>query len=220
MTCQRVVFNFILDFFALVSKFPQHFSEFSVFRGFFWVRHQRQELGSHRCTWSAPKFPKKATCAKKLLIRYSSMVAWVYFPFLIHSLDLTRLASHSRTWSAPIFHPPSPTKKVTCAPFTVGCDQASKCEYVCDTKQLKDFTLFFWKFWQNLLFPVPICGFLDPALIDPLRFLYSVALPSPTNSSSTTIRIKIVSRNYSRELNNTQSVQYKELVTELTTEVS
>ena len=70
-------------------------------------------------------------------------------------------------------------------------------------------------------FPLDVYGFLNPPLSDPcvFAFFYSATLPT-TNSSRTTIRIKIVSRNYSRELNNTQSVQYKELVTELTTEVS
>ena len=50
------------------------------------------------------------------------------------------------------------------------------------------------------------------------RLLPLESLPT-TNRSRTTVRIRIVSRNYTRELDNRESVQYKELVTELTTEV-
>ena len=50
-------------------------------------------------------------------------------------------------------------------------------------------------------------------------FLDSVTLPS-TNTSSTTVRLRITSRDYRQELNDTQSVQYRELVTELTSAVS
>ena len=50
-------------------------------------------------------------------------------------------------------------------------------------------------------------------------FLYSVTFPT-TNTSSTTVRLRITNRDYTQELNDTQSVQYRELVTELTSAVS